>query len=151
MTRTILRSTVFEGEAFATAALITDLAGNALQTVDVSSWTLRIYDLDARDPQQLGRVLYEETLDPSVTNTNPNVSGTPVILSDTIRSDTYWSGEPPGYNFLRLLVETDFTLQAPDFVPVGGHTYRQEFRFDTVDGLIFLDHRVQVLPTTATG
>jgi hypothetical protein len=141
--RTIqLTSEGFEGEAIGTAAMLVDPTGAALTIPDVTSWDLRLYDETQRDAAKRQRPIYSElAVDPSSANTN----GTPdsaLIVSSTIRKDGYWKGGPdPGYNFLKVLTETEAAAHTPAFVQKGGHTYRLEFLLTTTWDQVTVIHR----------
>lgn len=104
-----LVGSVPEGQDATIAARIVGSDGSALTFDDVTSWTMRIYDLNSGTPNT---ALYA-----------PNPSTAPLI--GALVNDGYWGVDSIGRNFL-------YRVDRQLFGCVGGHTYLMVWEIQTV-------------------
>ena len=137
-------SIVYEGGLIGTVGLLTAPQGEALQIADVSTWDVRMYETGSfpGDERRLKRPIYQELgVLPASANTNVGLPLTPLIVSDNpVRSDGFWDGPPPGYNFLHFIRPGDLSAFAPPTQVNGGRLYVLEYLFTTVWDQILLEH-----------
>ena len=140
---TIARSTVFEGEAWGTAALVTFDDGTALVQANID--VIKAFVQEGDGTSRTARTLYEK-LNIEATDLLA-LPGSPEVISDLLRNDGYWSGEQPGYNFLHYLFQgSDFDAAVPPFKPKGGRTYLLTYEvMVNVAGPKYLQHVITVL------
>ncbi len=143
-----VRSEIHEGEIIGTAALITGPDQSVLVDTEVTSFTVKMFDLGDTNALSRRRPLFTQSITVATTNTNANQPGTPLIwnTSATPRNDGYWRGPSPGYNFLFFVDATILDAGVPPVVLKGGHKYRIEYVFTTDWDEITLVHEVTVAP-----
>lgn len=154
-------TTVDELQDWGIVARIAGASGNVITIAQVVEWQAHVYDLSQRDPiRRLSPVWRIVDVDPSVNNTNQAQAGTPLVLSDTLRTTGHWKKGGDGFNWLHFISRATTNVKAndgmlahvPPFIPVGGRTYKVEYRIQTTnEGVIALDMIAQVAPSLSSG
>ena len=139
-------SIIYPGELISTIGLLVDPLGDALQIADVTSWDVKVFEVGTfpGDERRSKRPIYSElAVNPGSANTNAGLPGTPLIISDTVRTDGFWDGPPPGYNFLHFIRPSDLSGFAPPASLTGGRMYLVEYAFTTVWDLVVAEHLLE--------
>lgn len=110
-----------EGQALRLFDAPVDLAGNALVQSMVTSWSLRVFDLDTVTGKVDSPVYELLGQDPAGTNTGP---GTLPFFATAATTGNGWTKDRTGYTFV---LDLDTTL----FPHSGGHKYRFELVYST--------------------
>lgn len=112
-TATVLaRLTARDGSGSATGV---NGEGNWLQQADISTITCAVFDLDSTTP--------------STAINEPTVTIADVILDTPVTTNTLWTKDLKGYNFIHDLGPANF--------PTGNHTYRVEYTVTLGSGTVF--------------
>lgn len=152
---TELASVFDEGEDWGTAARINHPSGAALVIADVAKWQVQVFDLGDHDSVSYLKPVYRLTgVNPAVNNTNAALPGAPLVISNTLLLDGYWTKGGAGRNFLHFISKADTNVvandgwakQVPPFSPRGGRQYLAEYGFQLVTSgrVIWLKHKVTV-------
>lgn len=102
-----------DGGASFLARLVGHSGSNVTQA-SLSAITVKVFDMDSADPDT---EVYSETL---------TISS---VIFDTLQTDSRWTVDTTGYNFLHAMSATAF--------PTGGHNYRVEYKFTPASGQVF--------------
>lgn len=92
-----------------------DGEGKWLQQADISAITCKVFALDGSTPNT-----------PSAT---PTVTVSSDVLDTPVATDTIWTKDDVGYNFIHDLASTLFAT--------GGHRYRIEYKVTLSGGAVF--------------
>lgn len=111
---TVFSCVVHEDGGATMLARIVGNAGTNITIATISAITCNVYDL------VLGGTAI---VSPTVT--------VATSVFDTVQTDAIWTADTIGYNFKHDLPATSF--------PVGGHTYRIEYKFTPVSGQVFFE------------